>query len=51
MPCITRESVEMAEEVIHVRLRHLLGGYREVKPGMKEAGSRVREGCLSDCRP
>ncbi len=31
-----RESVEMAEEVIHVRLKHLRGGYRDVRPGMKD---------------
>ncbi len=46
-----RESVEMAEEVIHVRLKHLLGGYGDVRPGMKEGQSPIRAGCLSDCLP
>jgi hypothetical protein len=50
-PRYIRESLEMAEEVVHVRIRHLLGGYRDVKPGMKEGRSPVRAGCLSDCLP
>jgi dolichyl-phosphate beta-glucosyltransferase len=38
-----RESVEMAEEVIHIRLKHLLGGYRDVRPGMKEDGGATAD--------
>ena len=33
-PRYLRESAEMAEEVIHVRLKQMLGGYRAVRPGM-----------------
>jgi glycosyltransferase involved in cell wall biosynthesis len=36
-PRYLRESIEMAEEVIHVRLKQMLGGYRDVKPGMPAA--------------
>lgn len=32
-----RESLEMAEEVLHVRLKDLMGGYRHVGPWMREA--------------
>ena len=38
-PRYLRESAEMAEEVIHVRLKQMLGGYRAVRPGMPEPGS------------
>ncbi len=37
-PGYLRESIEMAEEIVHVRLKHLAGGYRHVRPGMEETG-------------
>jgi len=38
-PRYLRESVEMAEEVIHIRLKQMLGGYRAVRPGRLEPGA------------
>jgi len=38
-PRYLRESAEMAEEVIHVRLKQMLGGYRAVRPGMQDPGA------------
>ncbi len=38
-----RESVEMAREVIGIRLRQISGGYSRVRPGMEEESRQVQD--------